>query len=241
MTRLPGSRYAGAGPGRLHGRPRARRPPRGVRRRVRRARRDGGTRCSRCRQSRRPLPGRHHVRVRGWPSNVVVATGAAGRPHRARGHGPPRRRPGRHVDRSTATHGQLAPGGVLVVGASASGAQIADELARAGRRGRAGGRQPHPGAPPLPRHGRLLVARADRAAGPDIDEVAASTRRRTREPSLQLVGPRRRTTAAATDLDLNVLQSRGVELVGRLDGVHRPPARLPARPRPHRQRGRRAG
>jgi len=106
----------------------------------------------------------------------------------------------------------VADGGVLVVGASASGLQIADELSRAGR--------------------EVTLAVADHVRlprtyrGMDIhwwmdtigqlderyDEVEDLARAR-RLPSLQLVGsPERR------DLDLNAAASNGVALAGRLLG-----------------------
>ena len=115
--------------------------------------------------------------------------------------------------------GQVAPGEVLVVGASASGVQIADELQRAGR--------------------QVTVAVGDHVRVPrtyrgrDIyrwmhelgilderyDEVHDLVRAR-RLPSLQLAGtPQRRT------LDLAALSAAGVELTGRFVG-RRP------RPRP---------
>ena len=104
-------------------------------------------------------------------------------------------------------------GRVLVVGASASGAQIADELRRSGREVTlAVGDHVR-----LPRSYRgmdihwwmdtigLLDERHD-----EVEDI----RRARRLPSLQLVGsPERRT------LDLNALHSVGVELVGRFTAV----------------------
>jgi putative flavoprotein involved in K+ transport len=111
--------------------------------------------------------------------------------------------------------GQVALGDVLVVGASASGVQIADELRRAGR--------------------RVSVAVGDHVRVPrtyrgrDIyhwmnalgilderyDEVEDLVRAR-RLPSLQLVGsPQRRS------LDLATLSAGGVQLTGRLVGIDR--------------------
>lgn len=108
---------------------------------------------------------------------------------------------------------QIDSGGVLVVGASASGAQIADELARAGRDVTlAVGSHTR-----IPRRYRgrdtftwleacgILDDRWD-----DEPDIAKS--RRT--PSLQLVG-----TDERRDIDLNALASVGVNLVGRLVGV----------------------
>jgi putative flavoprotein involved in K+ transport len=107
----------------------------------------------------------------------------------------------------------LQPGGVLVVGAAATGAQLADEIQRAG----------------LPV--TLAVGEHVRATrtyrGKDMqwwmdatglnderyDEVENLTRARSL-PSFQLAGhPDRR------DIDLNALTSLGVKLVGRLAGI----------------------
>ncbi len=105
---------------------------------------------------------------------------------------------------------QLPAGGVLVVGASSSGVQIADELARAGRSVvLAAGRHRR-----LPRRYRGMdifwwLERTGRLAR-TIDEMpdAAAARR---EPSMQLVG------RAGVDLDFAALQDVGVRLAGRLD------------------------
>jgi putative flavoprotein involved in K+ transport len=107
----------------------------------------------------------------------------------------------------------LQPGGVLVVGAAATGAQLADEIQRSGR--------------PV----TLAVGEHVRATrmyrGKDIqwwmdatglnderyDEVENLTRARSL-PSFQLAGyPDRR------NVDLNALTSLGVKLVGRLAGI----------------------
>jgi putative flavoprotein involved in K+ transport len=106
---------------------------------------------------------------------------------------------------------QLPEGGVLVVGASASGAQLADELQRSGR----------PVTLAVGEHVRV----PRRYRGHDIlwwlDEVGILDERwdemddlvRARSlSSLQLVG-------AAHSLDLNTLQSSGVRLVGRFAAV----------------------
>ncbi|RZU15737.1 putative flavoprotein involved in K+ transport [Kribbella rubisoli] len=106
---------------------------------------------------------------------------------------------------------QLAPGGVLVIGASASGVQIADELNRAGREvylsvGR------HTRVPRSYRGKDVFwwLERTGRLAR-TIDEVRdpASARR---EPSMQLAG-------RAGELDLVTLQAEGVQLLGRFDGM----------------------
>ena len=108
---------------------------------------------------------------------------------------------------------QLAPGGVLVVGASASGVQIADELARAGRSVVvAVGRHTR-----LPRRYRGMdifwwLDSTGRLAR-TVDQVRDVTAAR-REPSLQLVG-----RAGARPLNLAVLQAHGVRLAGRLERI----------------------
>jgi putative flavoprotein involved in K+ transport len=110
--------------------------------------------------------------------------------------------------------GQLPDGGVLVVGASATGIQLADEIHRSGR--------------PV----TLAVGEHVRAPrvyrGKDVqwwmaatgllderyDQVDNITRVRNL-PSFQLVGTPDRVT-----LDLNVLTGMGVKLVGRLAGIN---------------------
>jgi putative flavoprotein involved in K+ transport len=107
----------------------------------------------------------------------------------------------------------LPDGGVLVVGASATGVQLADEVAATGR----------PVVLAVGRHSRMprryrgmdifwwleRIGSLDRT----IDEMADPTSAR-REPSLQLVG-----RPDHADLDLATLQAGGVELAGRLIGV----------------------
>lgn len=107
----------------------------------------------------------------------------------------------------------LTPGGVLVVGASASGTQIADELARSGR------------DVTLAVGSHVRVPR--RYRGRDIKwwmnavgvlderhwEVDDINRVR-RLPSLQLGG-----TPDARDFDLNALRRRGVKFTGRLAAI----------------------
>ena len=108
---------------------------------------------------------------------------------------------------------KLPDGGVLVVGASATGVQLAAELQRSGR----------PVTLSVGEHVRLPRTYRGRdvlwwmdASGvwdQRYDEVDDLTRAR-RLPSPQLVGTPERTT-----LDLNVLVSMGVELVGRWAAV----------------------
>jgi len=109
--------------------------------------------------------------------------------------------------------GQLADGGVLVVGASASGTQIAYELQRAGRQVTLAVGE-HIRAPRVYR-GKDLQWWMDAAGVLDerydqVDDIA----RARRVPSLQLAGTPDRST-----LDLNALSDAGVRLVGRLVGM----------------------
>jgi putative flavoprotein involved in K+ transport len=108
---------------------------------------------------------------------------------------------------------QIEPGGVLVVGASATGIQLAAELHRSGR--------PvtlcvgdHIRAPRLYR-GKDIQWWMDVTGLFDqrYDQVDDITRARSL-PSMQLVGTPERST-----LDLNALSSMGVKLVGRLAGI----------------------
>lgn len=146
--------------------------------------------------------------------HVVVATGPWGRP--AVPEHLDVRGSGAHVTTASRYRNpqSLPDGGVLVVGVSASGVQIADELARSGRDVvLAVGRHTR-----VPRRYRGMdifwwLERTGRLAR-TIDEVPDPTVART-EPSLQLVG-RARADEAGEDLDLGVLAERGVRLAGRL-------------------------
>ena len=150
--------------------------------------------------------------------HVVVATGPHGTPHlpsavQTGDLGP--------VEVVTAAQyrnpAQLAAGGVLVVGASSSGVQIADELARAGR----------PVALAVGRHTRMprryrgldifcWLESTGRLAR-TIDDVPDASAAR-RETSLQLVG-RNDPEPLTQNLDLAGLQAGGVRLAGRLERV----------------------
>lgn len=105
--------------------------------------------------------------------------------------------------------GQLAQGGVLVVGASATGIQLADEIHASGR----------PVTLAVGRHSRLPRVYRGRdilwwldamgvfdQSSEDVFDIEISRR----QPSLQLVGRPDRET-----LDLPIAESRGVRLVGR--------------------------
>lgn len=152
--------------------------------------------------------------------SVVVATGACSTPKIPTVSG---KLPSRISQLATIHYrnpDQIEAGGVLVVGASASGAQIADELARAGRDVTlAVGEHVR-----LPRtyRGRDIHWWMDAVGQLDerYDEMDDIVRAR-RLPSLQLVGsPVKRT------LDLNALAGSGVGLVGRLAGVANGKAQL---------------
>lgn len=109
--------------------------------------------------------------------------------------------------------GQLEDGGVLVVGASATGTQLADEIHRSGRPVTLSVGE-HVRAPRVYR-GKDIEWWMDVAGIHDerYDEVDDIDRAR-RVPSLQLAGsPERRT------LDLNALTGIGVRLVGRIAGI----------------------
>ena len=109
---------------------------------------------------------------------------------------------------------QLEPGGVLVVGASASGSQISDELRRAGRDVIIAVGE-HVRVPRLYR-GRDIKWWMDAAGVLNERYDAIEDLRRARNlPSLQLAGyPDRRS------IDLNALAALGVKLVGRLAGFN---------------------
>lgn len=104
----------------------------------------------------------------------------------------------------------LPPGGVLVVGASATGVQLADEIRRSGREVvlAVGGHNR------LPRRyrGRDVMWWLDRLGVLDrsIDDMPSPETAR-RERSLQLAG-----RPGGESLDLQVLKRRGVRLTGRL-------------------------
>jgi len=109
---------------------------------------------------------------------------------------------------------RVAPGGVLVVGASASGVQIAEELQRAGRQVTlAVGRHTR-----VPRQYRGFDIHwwleATGRLAPDRDRIEDREAIR-REPSLQLIG-RHHSRRPASEVDLAALQRHGVRLAGRL-------------------------
>jgi putative flavoprotein involved in K+ transport len=145
--------------------------------------------------------------------NVVIATGWCDRPAIPVVARHLSRRIHQVVPARYRSPDDLPDGGVLVVGASATGVQLADEL-------HAGGRDV---TLAVGSHSRLprryrgmdifwwldLIGAFDKSID-DVSDAAAARR----EPSLQLVGrPDHRT------LDLTTLQANGVRLVGRLSGL----------------------
>ena len=107
----------------------------------------------------------------------------------------------------------LPDGGVLIVGASASGVQLAREIQAAGRRVVLSVGE-HVRMPRTYR-GRDIQWWMDAIGAMDLRYDAAENIERARRlPSPQLVGTPERTT-----VDLNSLRQAGVELVGRLAGL----------------------
>ncbi|WP_224548437.1 flavin-containing monooxygenase [Mesorhizobium sp. CA16] len=109
--------------------------------------------------------------------------------------------------------GELPGGGVLVVGASSSGVQIADELVRAGRRvvlsvGK------HTRLPRTWRGQDIFFWLCEMGLMAQRQEDLADPEGARRQPSLQLAGRPDR-----ADVDLATLQALGVELTGRVHGV----------------------
>ena len=105
----------------------------------------------------------------------------------------------------------LPAGGVLVVGASATGVQIADELRRSGREVTLAVGE-HVRTPRTYR-GRDLLWWMDASGLLDVRHEDVPDLVRVRNlPSMQLVG-------APRTLDLNALDALGVRLVGRLAGI----------------------
>jgi putative flavoprotein involved in K+ transport len=108
---------------------------------------------------------------------------------------------------------QLAPGGVLVVGASATGTQIAEELQRSGRPVTLSVGE-HIRVPRVYR-GRDIEWWMDAAGVLDDPYDEADNLERVRSlPSLQLAG-----SLDLRNVDLNSLTDHGVRLVGRLAGI----------------------
>ena len=109
---------------------------------------------------------------------------------------------------------QLEPGGVMIVGASATGLQLAEEIQQSGRPVTIATGE-HVRMPRIYR-GRDILWWLDRVGISDerYDELDDIGRAR-RLPSPQLVG-----TPEKTTLDLNAMTDKGVNLVGRLMGFN---------------------
>jgi putative flavoprotein involved in K+ transport len=140
---------------------------------------------------------------------VVIASGACNRPTVPRFSGEVPASVEQLTPFDYRDPGKLPDGGVLVVGASATGVQLAAELQRSGRPVTLSVGE-HVRLPRTYR-GRDVLWWMDTAGVWDqrYDEMDDLTRAR-RLPSPQLVGTPERTT-----LDLNALTATGVELVGR--------------------------
>ena len=143
---------------------------------------------------------------------VVLASGGCSVPERAGGE----RRCAAGIDQITPfdyrSPSQLPDGGVLVVGASATGAAARRRDPPIGAAGDARGRRARAAAAHVPRPRRAVVDGASGVWDQRYDEIDDLTRAR-RLPSPQLVG------APGTTLDLNALTATGVELVGRVSAV----------------------
>jgi putative flavoprotein involved in K+ transport len=162
--------------------------------------------------------GRRGFRVRtdagAWRArNVVVASGDCGLPHRpAAAADVPAGVRQLHAS-GYRNPAQLAPGGVLVVGAGPSGQQIAAELRRAGR-GVVLAVGTHASAPRRYR-GRDIMRWVDAIGDLDLSVDDASPEALSRRsPSLAITGAN-----GGEQLDLAVLARLGVTLTGRLERV----------------------
>jgi putative flavoprotein involved in K+ transport len=144
---------------------------------------------------------------------VVLASGAFGRPSVPRVSELVPVGVEQLTPRSYRHPAQLAPGGVLVVGASATGVQLAQEIQRSGRAVTLAVGE-HVRLPRVYR-GRDIQWWMHEAGVLDqrIEEVDEPERAR-RVSSPQLVGTPERAT-----LDLNALRGIGVDVVGRLAGI----------------------
>ncbi|MBW6399385.1 NAD(P)-binding domain-containing protein [Roseomonas sp. HJA6] len=142
--------------------------------------------------------------------SVVIATGQCGQPHIPTMAASLPRAIHQVTPSSYRNPSLLPPGGVLVVGASASGVQIAEEIHRSGR----------PVTLSVGRHTRLPRRWRGRdildwmARAGVLTEAAEATRdlaAARAQPSLQLVG-----RPDCANLDLGTLRAIGVRVVGRL-------------------------
>ena len=184
---------------------------------------------------RRLAPRRRRLRRRAptdgaWRArNVVIATGWCDQPARPGRRRAPRPRRSPRSTPSALPQPRPAPRRRRARRRRLGHRRAARRRARPRRpRRRARRRPPQPAAPPLPRHGHLLVARPDRHASTGRSTRCADPAAARREPSLQLVGrPDHR------DVDLAAAPAPpACELAGRLDRRRR--HRRPLRRRPRR-------
>jgi putative flavoprotein involved in K+ transport len=148
-----------------------------------------------------------------WASSVVVATGYSDLPAVPAASRALTRSVHQLVPSNYRRAEQLPAGGVLVVGASATGVQLADEIQRSGRQVTlAVGRHTR-----LPRNyrGRDILWWLDQIGvlSQRIDAVHDVEQSR-HQPSLQLVG-----RPDHASLDVAMLHDQGVRLVGRVRGI----------------------
>jgi putative flavoprotein involved in K+ transport len=108
---------------------------------------------------------------------------------------------------------RLPPGGVLIVGASATGVQLADEIHRSGRPVTLSVGE-HVRLPRIYRGQDVLWWMENSGVWNQRYDEIDDLERARRLPSPQLIGTRARVT-----LDLNALRSAGIEIVGRLAAV----------------------
>jgi putative flavoprotein involved in K+ transport len=172
-----------------------------------------GTRVTRARQldggyelstSRGPWRCCMLVIASGACNTATIPTLSAGLPHEVTSLTPPQYR----------NPGLLPDGGVMLVGASASGIQLAREIQATGRRVVLSVGE-HVRMPRTYR-GRDIQWWLDAIGAMDVryDTILEDIERARRLPSLQLIGTPERVT-----VDLNSLCKAGVELVGRLVGL----------------------
>jgi putative flavoprotein involved in K+ transport len=164
----------------------------------------------------RQVDGGYHVMTEGGAivcRTLVLASGACNRPSvpALRQAVPP------SIDSLTPFDyrhpGQLPDGGVLVVGASATGVQLADEIRRSGRHVVLSVGE-HVRLPRTYRGRDILWWMETSGVWNQRYDELDDLKRARRLPSPQLVGTPERVT-----LDLNALSASGVELVGRLSAV----------------------
>jgi len=153
-------------------------------------------------------------------ANVVLASGACRIPSRPRGAEDMPESVRQMTPLDYKRPGQLEEGGVLIVGAAATGAQLAREIQNSGRQVTLAVGE-HLRAPRIYR-GHDIEWWSDAAGIMDerYDEVDDLARVR-RLPSPQLIG-----TPTQDEVDLNALMAIGVEVVGRFAGVHEGRARF---------------